>query len=57
MATSGYNLKPVWSDLDRFLYLSLIVASALQSGCSYLYSDDLQSGQKIRQLTIINPFI
>ena len=38
-------------------YDSLIMASALQSGCSYLYSEDLQSGQKIRQMTIINPFI
>lgn len=36
---------------------SLIVASALQSGCTYLYSEDFQSGQKIKQLTIINPFI
>jgi len=37
-------------------YDSLIVASALQSGCTTLFSEDLQTGQKIKQLTIVNPF-
>lgn len=38
-------------------YDSVIVASALRSGCKTLYSEDLQHGQIIdRQLTIINPF-
>ncbi len=36
---------------------SLIIASALEVGCTILYSEDLQSNQKINnQLTIINPF-
>jgi predicted nucleic acid-binding protein len=39
------------------LYDSMIVASALHGECSTLYSEDLQSGQRIDdQLTIINPF-
>ncbi|GMU68268.1 MAG: hypothetical protein AMXMBFR37_06010 [Steroidobacteraceae bacterium] len=38
-------------------YDSVIVASALRSGCKTLYSEDLQHGQVIdHRLTIINPF-
>lgn len=36
---------------------SLIVASALQSGCTRLYTEDLQHGQIIDGLTIANPFV
>ncbi|XCN73573.1 MAG: PIN domain-containing protein [Candidatus Electrothrix aestuarii] len=37
---------------------SLIVAAALESDCPYLYTEDLQHGQKIeKQLMIFNPFI
>ena len=35
---------------------ALIVAAACQTGCNYLISEDLQSGQTIENLTIINPF-
>ena len=36
---------------------SLIVATAMNSGCSLLYSEDMQSGQTIEEkLTIMNPF-
>ena len=39
-------------------YDSLIVAAALESGCSILYSEDLQHGQVFDQrLTVINPFL
>ncbi|MEZ5451259.1 MAG: PIN domain-containing protein [Thiothrix sp.] len=38
-------------------YDSLIVAAALDAGCSILYSEDLQHGQKIENLTVINPFM
>jgi predicted nucleic acid-binding protein len=37
-------------------YDSLIVAAALDAGCTRLWSEDLQDGQKIGQLTIQNPF-
>lgn len=37
-------------------YDSLIVAAALTSGCSTLYSEDLQPGQKLENLSVINPF-
>jgi len=36
---------------------SLIIASALESNCSALYTEDLQHGQIIdKKLKIINPF-
>ncbi len=37
-------------------YDSLIVAAALEAGCSQLYSEDMQDGQRIEGLTIRNPF-
>jgi len=37
-------------------YDCLIVAAALQSQCSVLYSEDLQNGQEIDNLRIDNPF-
>ncbi len=37
-------------------YDCLIVAAALQSRCSVLYSEDLQNGQEIENLRIDNPF-
>lgn len=37
-------------------YDALIVAAALSIGCTRLYSEDLQHGQQIGQLTIENPF-
>jgi predicted nucleic acid-binding protein len=36
---------------------SLIMAVALQEGCTALYSEDLNNQQKIENLTIINPFV
>ena len=35
---------------------ALIVAAALAGGCETLYSGDVQHGQKVRELTVINPF-
>lgn len=37
-------------------YDSLIVASALQSGASILYSEDLQDGRTFGKMKIVNPF-
>ena len=37
-------------------YDSLIIASALEAGCTRLYSEDMQDGQQIEALTIENPF-
>ncbi len=38
-------------------YDSLIVAAAIEGQCSILYSEDLQSGQRIGDLEIKNPFL
>jgi predicted nucleic acid-binding protein len=38
-------------------YDSLIIASALEAGCSRLYTEDLQHGQEIETLRIENPFL
>ncbi|MCP4696213.1 MAG: PIN domain-containing protein [Gammaproteobacteria bacterium] len=38
------------------LYDSLIIAAALEAQCTVLYSEDLQDGHKIGELTIVNPF-
>jgi predicted nucleic acid-binding protein len=37
-------------------YDSLIIAAALAEGCTRLLSEDLQDGQRIEGLTIVNPF-
>lgn len=37
-------------------YDSLILVSALRGGCSRLYSEDLQDGQSVRGVKIVNPF-
>jgi predicted nucleic acid-binding protein len=38
------------------IYDALIVAAALEAGCATLYSEDMQIGQKVKSLTIQNPF-
>ena len=47
---------PDTSPLRVQLLRSLIVAAALEAGCSTLYSEDMQDGQQIEGLTIRNPF-
>lgn len=36
---------------------ALIVAAAMQSGCAHLLTEDLQHGQRLESLTIVNPFL
>jgi len=38
-------------------YDSLIVGAAIQAGCDRLLTEDLQNGQKFRNLQVINPFL
>ena len=47
----------VQSRFQYSFYDSLIIAAALEAGCKVLYSEDLQHGQRIEQLTIRNPFL
>ena len=39
------------------IFDSLIIAAALDSGASTLYSEDMRDGQTIAGLTIRNPFL
>jgi len=38
------------------IYDAMVIASALESGCRTLYSEDMKNGQRIEGLTICNPF-
>ena len=52
-----YNQALEISERWRYsFYDSLIIAAAANSKCSILYSEDLQHGQKVQDLIIINPF-
>ena len=44
-------------DTQYSFYDSLIIGGVQQAGCETLYSEDLQHGQQIRGLKILNPFI
>lgn len=37
-------------------YDCLILAAALEAGCSVLYSEDLQAGRQVRTVRVENPF-
>ena len=50
---SGLNIQARYG---YAFYDSLIVAAALDSGCTRLLSEDLQAGQVIDGMTIENPF-
>ncbi len=39
------------------IYDSLILAAAELSGCTTLYTEDMQHGQKIGKVNIVNPFL
>lgn len=39
------------------IYDSLMIAAAQHAGCTSLYSEDMQHGQKIGSLRIRNPFL
>lgn len=43
-------------DLGYSFYDSLILASAIESGCDTLLTEDMQDGQVVGRVTIRNPF-
>jgi predicted nucleic acid-binding protein len=49
-----------WTIQDQYRFSwwdSLIVAAAVKTDCSVLLTEDLQHGQQIHDLTILNPFL
>ena len=50
--------KELIDKYDFQIFDSLIVASALESDCNILYSEDMQNGLVVeKQLVIVNPFV
>ena len=58
-STIGLYFKAIRiQEESRFsFYDALIVAGAIEGGCQILYSEDMQHGQKLSGLKIINPFV
>jgi predicted nucleic acid-binding protein len=54
-----HEIASLYRESYSFSYWdSLIIAAAIDSGCTKLFSEDMQHGQQIgSKLTIINPFI
>jgi len=53
-------VEKAWSVQDRFLFSwwdSLIVAAAKVAQCRYLLTEDLQDGQNLEDVTVVNPFL
>lgn len=53
------TVETAWGIEARFgvhYWDALVVASAQQSGCRYLLTEDLQHGQVIGAVTVLNPF-
>jgi predicted nucleic acid-binding protein len=55
------TVKYAWQIREKYQYSyydCMVIASALESNCKILYSEDLQHNQLInKKLRIINPFI
>jgi predicted nucleic acid-binding protein len=45
------------SETGYSFYDSLIVAGAIQGGCTILFSEDLQDGRQIRGVKVVNPYL
>lgn len=53
-------MEGAWHIQSRFKiswWDSLIVSAALQAGCRYVLTEDLQEGQNFGELRVINPFV
>jgi predicted nucleic acid-binding protein len=58
MVSAGL-LEQAWKIEDRYRFSfwdALIVAAAQGASCRYLLTEDLQSGQELGELIIVNPF-
>jgi predicted nucleic acid-binding protein len=56
----GKLLEQGWKIQDRYQFSywdALIVAAAKVSDCRYLLTEDLQSGQKLDGIEVVNPFL
>jgi predicted nucleic acid-binding protein len=56
----GVLLEQGWKIQDRYQFSywdALIVAAAKVCGCRYLLTEDMQSGQKLDGIEVVNPFL
>ena len=54
------TVETAWSVESRFglgYWDSMIVAAAQAQGCAYLLSEDMQHGQQVDSVRVLNPFI
>jgi predicted nucleic acid-binding protein len=59
VAVSAGMFDVAWSIQDRYrlsFWDALIVAAAASSDCAYLLSEDLQDGQELDGVCVLNPF-
>lgn len=45
------------SETHYSFYDCMILSAALEAGCGVVYTEDLQHTQRVRGLTIVNPFV
>jgi predicted nucleic acid-binding protein len=59
LAASSAILQESWKVQDRYRFSfwdALVVAAARTASCTYLLTEDLQSGQQLDGLLVVNPF-
>jgi len=59
VAIDGAVLEIGWRLQDRYqlsFWDALIVAAAKAAGCAYLLTEDLQAGQELDGIVVVNPF-
>ena len=59
VALDGVTLERSWKIQDRYklsFWDALIVAAARQSSCGFLLTEDMQSGQNLDGVVVVNPF-
>jgi predicted nucleic acid-binding protein len=59
VAVDAFTLERGWKIQDRYklsFWDALIVAAARQALCGYLLTEDLQAGQEIDGVVVVNPF-
>ncbi len=60
VVTDAALLEHGWKIQDRYqlsYWDALIVAAAKISSCGYLLTEDLQAGQKLEGIEVVNPFL
>ncbi len=60
MVTDAGLLESGWRLQDRYrlsYWDALIVAAAKAAACGYLLTEDLQAGQKLDGIEVVNPFL